>query len=177
MKLSCFILHIFFLFSGAWVSAPSSLPSVWGFGVLGGGADGLCSSLCYTLLSPAALLFSEAFWSLHLSWPPCQLGSFPGHGFLSSFTAPSQDCWSHPDSFLSLSLFFFNPVMWRVSCHFWKFKVVCQLPAFSRCSVQIILHVVFFFFFDVFVGEGKLHSFMSFSFTILIPPLDIYFSI
>ena len=73
--------------------------------------------------------------SHHPSWPPHQLGGFPVWEFLSFFTAPSQECWSHPDSFFFLlsPLFFFSPslppslppflffllsytVMWRFSC-------------------------------------------------------------
>ena len=39
---------------------------------------------------------------------------------------------------------------------FLPFLEVCVLlPAFSKCSVQIVLHVDVFFFFDVFVGEGE----------------------
>ena len=46
---------------------------------------------------------------LCLSCSPCQLGGLQEYRFFSSFTAPSQECWSHPDSFFSLlfpSLFF-----------------------------------------------------------------------
>ena len=48
--------------------------------------------VCFSLLSPAAELFLVTLRSLHLSWSPCQLGSFPSCGFLSSLTAPSQEC-------------------------------------------------------------------------------------
>ena len=65
-----------------------------------------------------------------LSRPISLSGGFPGCGFLSFFTAPSQECWSHSDSFFPLSpcLFFllFYQVMWRVSCPFWRFQVFCQ---------------------------------------------------
>lgn len=45
----------------------------------------------------------------------------PGGGFLFSFMAPSQECWSRPDSF-SLPLFhLFYPIMSGVSCPFWRF--------------------------------------------------------
>lgn len=119
-------------------------------------------SLCFALLSPADRLFSTGLKSLCLSWSPCQLSSFPGCGFLSSFSAPSQECWSCPDSFLSLplSLSFFlllYPVIWRVSCSFLRFKVFCQ------CSVGVLWEsfymqlFVFLVFFDAFVeGEQRL---------------------
>ena len=69
----------------------------------GCGTDGLWSSLCFVLLG----------WVLH--FPPrlrgslfvladlsCQLGGLPGCGFLSSFIALSQGCWSRPNSSFSL---------------------------------------------------------------------------
>ena len=67
-------------------------------------------SCCFALLSPAAALFCQALRSLRLSRSHCWFSSFPGSGFLSSFTAPSPGVlvWSHPDSFFSLlSLFSF----------------------------------------------------------------------
>ena len=49
-------------------------------------------SLCFALLSPAAAFFSATLRSLHLDWLFCQLGGFPGCGFLFFFIAPSQEC-------------------------------------------------------------------------------------
>lgn len=99
-------------------------------------------SLVFSLLSLAVALFSQGFEvPLHLSRPPHQFGDTPGCGFLSSFTAPSQECCSCPDFLyflfsLSRPLFFspllFYPVMWRVSGPFLRFKVFCQ------CSVDIL---------------------------------------
>ena len=48
-------------------------------------------SLCSAVLSMAAVLFSVTLRSHQLSWSFCQLGGFPGCGFLFSFTAPSRD--------------------------------------------------------------------------------------
>ena len=49
-------------------------------------------SLCFALLSPAAVLFSRTLRSLHLSWSPYRFGGFLGCGFLPSLTASSQKC-------------------------------------------------------------------------------------
>ena len=81
---------------------------VSGCGVLGGGADGLCSPLCFALLV-RLLPFSLGFELPLLSSSPHQLGDLPGWGFLSSFTAVSLGGWSHPDSFFfSFFLFFLS---------------------------------------------------------------------
>ena len=76
-------------------------------------------SLCFALFRLAAAIFSDALrFPLHLGLSPFQFECPPVCGLLSSFTAPSQECWSCSDSFfffpfLSLSLFpFFYPVMW-----------------------------------------------------------------
>ena len=47
----------------------------------------------------------------------------------------------------------FVPVLpsYGVSYPFWRFKVFCQHSVYSG---HIVLHVDFFFFFNVFVGEG-----------------------
>lgn len=87
-------------------------------------------------------------------------------GFLSSFMAPSQECWSYPDSlfffsllFLSLSFFFllFYPVMRKISCSFWNSEVFCQ------CTVEVLLELFYvnLFFLNVFVGEGGCPSYSS----------------
>ena len=78
------------------------------------GTDGLCSSLSAFPFSVQLLCFSQGFEVPCLGWFPCQLSGFPGCSFLSSFTSPSQECWSHPDSFFFpsfLSLFFFPFVL------------------------------------------------------------------
>ena len=60
-------------------------------------------------------------------------------GNLSSFTAPSQRCRSHPYSFVSVFSFFFCPTQVRGEfLAFWE--VWGLLPAFSRCSV-VVPHV------------------------------------
>ena len=75
----------------------------------------------------AAALFLESWRSLQLCCSFQWLGGFSGCGLPFSFTAPSRECLSCPDSF-SLPLFFllFYPVMSRVSCAFWRFKFFCQ---------------------------------------------------
>ena len=50
--------------------------------------------------------------------------------------------------------FFFYPVVWRVSCYFWRFKVFCA------CSVDVLCELFYmwiFFFFDVCGGEAEHH--------------------
>ena len=77
----------------------------------------------------------------------------------SSFTAASPECWSCPYSFFSFSRllshsFFFCSI--QLCGGFLLFlEIWGLLPAFSRCSVRIIVHVDFFF--NVFVGEGGCH--------------------
>ena len=81
------------------------------------------------------------------------LGGFPGGGFLFSFTAPSWECGSCPDSF-SLSLFFY----------FFCSTRLCQkfLALFgglsSSASIQLMFCVSHFtcrcVFFEAFVGGG-----------------------
>ena len=59
--------------------------------------------------------------------------------------------------FFSLSVFLlFYPVLWRLSCPFRRFKVVCPRSAGVLCEsfqVQVVLV-------DVFVGEGERHIFL-----------------
>ena len=117
--------------SGAWVSVPSPHPSISDVVSRASGTNGLCSSSCLALLSPAPVLFSEALrFLLHVRGSPCQLGGLPECGFLSFFTAPSQESWSHPDTFLSLlSLLFFPfvlPSYVEGFLPFWQFKVFYQ---------------------------------------------------
>ena len=61
-------------------------------------------------------------------------------GNFSSFTAPSQKCWSCLYSFVSVSSFFFCPT--QVPWGFLAFgEVWGLLPAFNRCSVRVVPHV------------------------------------
>ena len=64
------------LTSGAWVSVPNPCLSVSDCGVQGWWSWFFVQfSFCFSLISPAAALFSEALsFCLHLSWPPHQLG-------------------------------------------------------------------------------------------------------
>ena len=87
-------------------------------------------SHCFALLSPAVALFSAALRSLHLIWSPCQGGS-EGCGFLSSFSGPSQECWSHPDSF---SPFCSTQLYGGILALFWSSKVFCQLSVGVLCE-------------------------------------------
>ena len=64
-------------------------------------------------------------------------------GNFSSFTAPSQRCRSCPYSFVSVFSFFFCPT--PVHGEFLAFwEVWGLLPAFSRCSVEVVPHVEVF---------------------------------
>lgn len=59
-------------------------------------------SSCYAFLGDSEVPLSQL--------SPLWLGGFPGCGFLFSFTSPSQDCLTCPDSFsLSLSFSFVLP--------------------------------------------------------------------
>ena len=99
------------LASKALVSVCSTLLNVSGYGVWGQWYQwSVWVSLCFSLLSLAASLFSKALiFLLSLSWYPHQLGGLPGCRYLSSFIALSQECWFHPNSFFSASLSFFFP--------------------------------------------------------------------
>ena len=109
--------------------------------------------LCFALLRLAAALLSKALRLSSILAGLCQLG-IPRCRLLSSFTALSQECWSHSDFFSSS---FFLLVQSSYVEGFLPFlKVWSLLTAVSKCSVSIIPHVDFFFF-DTFVGEGKPH--------------------
>lgn len=79
-----------------------------------------------------------------------------GCGFLSSFTTPSLECWSHPDSFFPSSfVLYFSFILHSYVEAFLPFlEFNGLLQAFSSSSVWIILHVGFFFF-NMFVGEDE----------------------
>ena len=143
-------------------------------------------SLFFAFLRLATALFSEALrLHLHPGWSPYQLGDLPGCRFLSSCTAPSQECWFYPDSFFS-PLPFFPFVLPSYAEGLLPFlEAWGLLSVVSRCSVRILLHVdgvvcffCFCFFFCVCVCMcvcacmclWEKMSFMSYS-TILIPPL------
>ena len=87
-------------------------------------------SLRFALSTPVAVLSSK---TLKLPLCPHQWGDFPACGNISSFTAPSQKCRSHHDSFLSLSfsviLFSFAlPSYLEIFLNFWESEVFCQHP-------------------------------------------------
>ena len=114
------------------------------------------SSLCSGCRRLAAAFSSEALkLPFCPSQPLCLWGGFPGYRNLSTFTAPFQGCRTHPDSFLTFSLFFFFP---QTQLH-GNFLVVWGfLPALSRYSVRIIPHV------DVFlIYLWKKVGFISYS--------------
>ena len=90
-------------------------------------------SLCFSLLWPAAVLLSEAL-RLPLTWL-ISLSGIPRCGFLSSFTVPSQECWSHPDYFFLFSFFFsfcFTQLCGGFLALFWRSQAFCQ------CSVDVL---------------------------------------
>ena len=97
-------------------------------------------SLCFSLCTPVAALSSVA-----PKLPPCHTPSPPVKGLLvcgnlSSCTAPSWRCRSHPYPFASVFCFFFCPT--HVCVDFLAFwEVWGLLPAFSRCSVEVVPHV------------------------------------
>ena len=100
------------LISEPWVSAPSPFLSISGCGIQEQWYWwSVQLSFCFAILSLSAVLFSDALrFPICPGWCLCQLGCFPGCGFLSSFTPPSQECWFHPYSFIFLnSLSFFPP--------------------------------------------------------------------
>ena len=73
-----------------------------------------CSTFFWGFEVPSqSQLISLCAW-----WPPKCRFSFP-------FTVPSQECWSHPDSFFLSSLSFFlwfYPVIWKASCPLWRLR-------------------------------------------------------
>ena len=97
-----------------------------------------------SLLCPLHPLLRSPPWR-SLKLPPSATCSLcPRRGFLlcgnlSSFTAPSHWCRSHPYSFVSVISFFFCPTQVRGEfLAFWE--VLGLLPTFSRCSV-VVPHV------------------------------------
>ena len=98
------------LASESWVSVPSPTQASQAVVYRAGGTDGLYGSLSVLPSSVWLLHFLRVLrFSLHLCWFPLHLGGLPVCRFLSSFTAPAQECWSCPD-FLFFSLLF-NPIM------------------------------------------------------------------
>ena len=105
------------------------------------------------------------FWGFEIplfpSWSACQLGGLLACKFLSSFTAPSQECWfPFWCSFFFLFflfLFFLLFYLSYVEGFLPYLEVWSLLSAFNVCSVNIILDVNGFFFFDVLVREGEFH--------------------
>ena len=99
-------------------------------------------SHCLSVLWPADALFVASWRSLGLSWSFRRFGEFPGCGFPFSFTIPSQE--SSPDA-PSLSLLFSVALCSCVKRFFPFLEVSVLLPAFSCCSVWVILHVDVYF--------------------------------
>ena len=123
---------------GRWADKPLGLVSAGRHG------SSVPESLCFALCTPVAALSSVA-----PKLPPSATRSLhPRRGFLvcgnlSSFTAPSQRCRSHPYSFVYVFPFFFCPTQVRGDFRaFWE--VWGLLPAFSRCSVGVVPHVDIF---------------------------------
>ena len=104
------------------------------------GTDPLCGNLSTLPSAPCAALSSVA-----PKLPPSathslrQWRGFLVCGNLSSFTAPSLWCRSHPYSFVCVFSFFFHPT--QVRGEFLAFWEVWGLPAFSRCFVGVVPHV------------------------------------
>ena len=85
-------------------------------------------SSCCTFPSDFEVPLSQLI-SLSVRWPLRVWDPFLFHSSLSHL-----DSFSH---FLSFFFILFYPVMWRVSCSFWRFKIL--LPAFSRSSVSFYM--------------------------------------
>ena len=142
--------------SEAWGSALSHLLSVLVCDAQSSGTNHLCGFLSALPSSDQLLSFSLKLWGFPSipSWSHWQLGGLPMCEFLSSFTAPSQEAWSCPDSFLScffflfsLSLSLFSFVLPSYVEVFLPFLEVCGLlRASRRYSVLIVLHVDFLLF-------------------------------
>ena len=120
---------------GGWADKPLGLVSA------GQHRSSVRESLRFALRTPVAALSSVA-----PKLPPSATRSLhPRRGFLvcgnlSSFTAPSNWCRSHPYSFVSVFSSFFCPTQVRGAfLAFWEVWVL--LPAFSRCSVGVVPHV------------------------------------
>ena len=133
------------LTSRVWVSAPSPCVSVLVCGVSGSGTNCLCGSLSASSSSVQLLHFSLRFWvplsqvsSPSVRWLPRVHVPLVFHSSLSGVLVQSRFLFSP----FSLSLFFsllFYPVMWRVSCPFWRFKVFCHHSVDVLCKSFYIL--------------------------------------
>ena len=137
----------------------------------------LWPSLCFALLSPASVLFSEALiFSLHPGWSPCRLGGLLGCRFLSSFSAPSQErC-----SVLILFFFFFSLFLLSLFfsfCSTWLCGGFLALFGGLRSSARIqkmfcaSRFMCRFFFFCMCLWEKVRDT--SYSSATLIPLLEI----
>ena len=86
----------------------------------------VCAALSALPSLVQVLHFSLRLWDPS-SWLICPSGGFPGYGFLSLSQLPLRNARPILIPF-SLSFFLlFYPVMWRVSCPFWNFKVFCSV--------------------------------------------------
>ena len=126
------------LTSGPWVSVPSPCLTLSGCGVCGGGSDDLCGSHSALPSSVQLLRFLSNFEfptsqpiSPLVKWLPRVWIPFLFNSSLSGMLVLSWFLYS-----LSLAFFFllFYPVMWRVSCSFWRFKLFCQHSVDVPCK-------------------------------------------
>ena len=131
---------------GGWADKPLRLVSA------GRPRSSMRESLHFALHTPVAALSSVA-----PKLPPsatrslCLRRGFLVCGNLSSFTAPSHWCRSHPYSFVSVISFFFCPTQVRGEfLAFWE--VWRLLPAFSRCSIGAVPRVDVFL---LYLWEGR----------------------
>ena len=89
--------------------------------------------------------------SVSLSCPPMVQIPFLFHRFLSGVLV-SYDAFFFFLFSLSLSFsLLFYPVIWRVSCLIWRFKVFCQHSVGVLCE----LFYMPIFLFNMFVGKGE----------------------
>ena len=91
-------------------------------------------SLSFALFSLAAVFFSVALRYLHLGWSLHQVTSQGWVPFLfSQLPLRSAGPILIPPP-LPLFFLLFYPVMWRVSCPFWRFMVFCQHSVDVLCK-------------------------------------------
>ena len=134
-----------------WVSRQASRAGeAWSAPLLHAGISLLCPPHpCCCALLRGLKLPPSATCSVHL-----QRG-FLVCGNLSSFTAPSHWCRSHPYSFVSVVSFFFCPTQVRGEfLAFWE--VWGLLPAFSGCSIGAVPRVDVFLM-DLWGGRWSPH--------------------
>ena len=94
--------------------------------------------VCLHAAKPSSLLGSVC-WSPSFSTHPLQR-RFPGHGNHTSFTTPSQEHRSHPETFLFLSS---HLVIWGSFLQLWFYEIFCQ---HSLGILWDLLHMKTYFF-------------------------------